>query len=95
MSKFRIVIPKKKTMKDKLWNRLKTCSHKNPSLYRKDRLGHTLYYPSYGKDTKMGWHLDHKKPIASGGSNHHRNLDCLQSFANQSIGARMKRKPRS
>ena len=35
---------------------------KYKELYRKDAYNNEIYKPSYGKDTKMGWNVDHIKP---------------------------------
>lgn len=59
---------------------------KNPDLYRKDEYGNEIYRPNYGKETPMGWEVDHCKPKAKGGSNQMRNLQPLQSSENASKG---------
>jgi hypothetical protein len=50
--------------KDKIWNKHPTVKGKDPELYRKDAYGNTLYYDSYGKNSEMGWQIDHIKPIS-------------------------------
>ncbi len=72
----------KDRQKDHAWDNAQTIRGKNPDLYRKDVEGNTLYKHSYGKNTEMGWHIDHKKPLAKGGSEHLRNIQALQSTAN-------------
>ncbi len=36
-----------------------------------------IYRRSYGKDSKMGWEVDHKKPVDKDGSDNLRNLQPL------------------
>ena len=60
---------------------------KNPSKYRKDNCGNMIYRSSYGKETPMGWEVDHSVPKAKGGSNCSRNLKPLQSSENARKGA--------
>lgn len=71
-----------------VWNKCAVIRGKNPDHYRKDTLGNVIYAASYGKTTKMGWHVDHIKPLAKGGSNSTRNLQALQSKANLSKSAK-------
>lgn len=68
--------------KDELWQKAKKIRGKNPDLYRRDELGNTLYYHSYGKNTEMGWQIDHRKPQSKNGTNHLNNLRVLQKRAN-------------
>ncbi len=72
--------------KDEVWNKGQKIPGKDPDLYRKDVLGNVIYYPSYGKDSEMGWEIDHKKAQAKGGTDHLNNLQPLQTQANQSKG---------
>ena len=69
--------------KDSVWGKGKKIKGKNPDLYRKDKLGNTMYYPSYGKASKMGWEIDHSKPQSKGGTDHLNNLQPLNTRANR------------
>lgn len=51
---------------------------KNPNLYRKDDYGNLIYKPSYGKQSDMGWEVDHRHPKAKGGTEVPRNLQAVQ-----------------
>lgn len=69
--------------KDEVWGKADKVRGKDSSLYRKDKEGNEIYYPSYGKDTDKGWQIDHSKPQAKGGTDHLNNLQVLQTKANQ------------
>ena len=75
-----------KNAKEKVWEKSKIIEGKNPKLYREDPYGNTMYYYSYGKDSKMGWNIDHIKPKQKGGSDDILNLQILQSHINKSKG---------
>ena len=74
---------KKTSNKDRVWDRAATVRGKDPAKYRRDTNGNEIFYDSYGKNTKMGWEVDHKKPKAKGGSDNIRNLQALQTRANR------------
>lgn len=80
-------------MSDLLYSKLtellykgKVIPGKNPDLYRQDKYGNTMYKPSYGKYSEMGWNIDHSKPQAKGGTDHLNNLQPMNSSANSSKG---------
>ena len=59
---------------------------KNPDQYRKDDYGNTIFRQSYGKESPMGWEVDHVHPKAQGGTNNPRNLKPVQSSENSRKG---------
>ena len=69
---------------DSVWDKGKKVKNKDPKLYRMDNYDNLIYKPSYGKNTKMGWEIDHKNPISKGGLNHLRNKQHLQTKTNKS-----------
>lgn len=69
---------------EKAWDNAKTIRGKDPELYRKDPYGNQLYKQSYGKNSAMGWQVDHIKPAARGGSDATRNLQALKTEINLS-----------
>lgn len=69
--------------KDAVWQKGKPIRNKDASLYRKDKFGNTMYYPSYGKNTDMGWVIDHSKPQSKGGTDHLNNLQPLNTKTNR------------
>jgi len=68
--------------KDAVWQKAKKVRGKDSNLYRQDYLGNPLYYHSYGKNSQMGWVIDHSKPTSKGGTDHLNNLQVLQTKAN-------------
>jgi 5-methylcytosine-specific restriction endonuclease McrA len=68
---------------DKAWNNAKAVRGKDPKLYRQDPYGTIIYKRSYGKDSRMGWEVDHIKPIARGGSDAIRNVQALHTEKNR------------
>ena len=67
-----------------VWSKAKPVKGKDPNKYRQDPCGNLLYHGSSGKDTPMGWSIDHIKPQSHGGSHGLRNLQAMQSSANKS-----------
>jgi len=74
-----------------VWERGKTVPGKNPDLYRRDSEGSILYRHAYGEHGDMSWQVDHKVPVARGGSDNLRNLQPLQSGANEEKGDKVQR----
>ncbi len=37
-----------------------------------------MYKPSYGRQSEMGWEIDHKHPISKGGTDTPNNLHAVQ-----------------
>ena len=68
-----------KDQKNKLWDKAKKIRGKNPDLYRQDPYGDMMYKSSYGKNSKMGWQIDHIKPESKGGSDATVNLQALKT----------------
>jgi hypothetical protein len=69
---------------DSIWAAMTVMPGKNPKRYRQDAYGNTIFKQSYGKDTPMGWVIDHKWPVSKGGSNEEKNLQALQTSENRS-----------
>lgn len=64
--------------KDIAWEQANIIKGKNPNLYREDAYGNQIYKPSYGKQTTMGWEIDHKHPLSKGGTDTSRNIHAVQ-----------------
>ena len=73
-----------KKEKEYAWDKASSVSGKNPQLYKKDKCNNLLHKSSYGKDTPMGWNVDHSNPLANGGTYHKNNLQALQTSQNKS-----------
>ena len=83
-----------KEQKEKVWKKAKKVRGKDPNLYRQDPYGNIMYKPSYGKDSSMGWEVDHIKPKSQGGSDSTGNLQALNTKVNKRKGASLVKKSR-
>lgn len=63
---------------EKAWENARKVRGKNPDVYRKDDYGNLMYKSSYGKQSDMGWEIDHKYPKSKGGTDSPRNLQAVQ-----------------
>ena len=77
--------------KDRAWAKASKARGKDPAKYRRDDLGNEIFYGSYGKDSEMGWQIDHIKPKSKGGSDNIRNLRALKTEANRLKGDSIRR----
>lgn len=66
-----------------VWAKARRVKGKNPNLYRRDYHGNVIYKPAYGRNSPMGWQVDHIWPKSRGGTNARRNLQALQTAENQ------------
>lgn len=62
---------------DQVWEKAKLVKGKNPEVWRKDAEGNLIRKGSYGTKGEFGWEIDHRKPLAKGGSDDPRNLQPL------------------
>ena len=83
-----------KKQQEAAWDNAKKIRGKDPSKYRQDPYGNPMYKSSYGKDSEMGWNVDHIKPKSKGGSDATRNLQALNTSINKSKGDSQKKKSR-
>jgi len=63
--------------KDLVWEKAEKIygKFKKAHLYRKDKYGNEIHYNKYGDtSSRYGWEIDHKKPVAKGGTDHINNL---------------------
>ena len=64
--------------KEIAWNNAHRIKGKDPNVYRKDDYGNIIYKSSYGKQSEMGWEIDHRHPKSKGGTDSQRNLQAVQ-----------------
>lgn len=62
-----------------MWEKAKTIPGCNPNVYRQDKVGNVIYKKSYGKNSEMGFDIDHSKPLSKGIPLQHNNI--LISFS--------------
>lgn len=71
------------------WEKGKTIPGYDPRQYRQDVAGAWMEWAKYGDNSSklgLGWEIDHRKPIAKGGTNDEANLRALQWRNNRSKG---------
>ena len=62
-----------------VWNKAKKIDGEDEDVYRKDYAGAWIKRDEYGNtNSTLGWEIDHRKPVAKGGSDELTNLDPLQ-----------------
>lgn len=81
-------------LKDAVWELAKKIRGKDPDLYRRDPYGNEMYKPSYGKDSKKGWVIDHIKPVSKGGTDDLDNLQAMNTAKNRELGDSTDKKSR-
>ncbi len=69
--------------KGKAWKNAKKIQGEDPDQYRQDPYGNKIRKNSFGKDSEMGWEVDHIIPKARGGSDATQNLQALQTKVNR------------
>lgn len=63
----------------KVWNKAKIIEGEDESVYRQDYAGAWIKRDEYGNtESTLGWEIDHRKPVAKGGTDDLWNLDPLQ-----------------
>ena len=67
-----------------VWNKAKP--QPGYTIFRSDACGKDIKRDEYGKQTKYGWEIDHKKPIAKDGTDDLDNLQPLYWETNRAKG---------
>ena len=68
---------------EEAWNNAHKIRGKNPEVYRRDDYGNTIFKSSYGKQSDMGWEVDHRHPVSKGGTDSPKNLQAVQCKENR------------
>ena len=83
-----------KRKQNAVWKKASRIPGKNPKTHRKDRYGNPIFRNSYGKDSPMGWQMDHIIPKSKGGGDTISNLQALQTAANRKKGNKHPYRPK-
>lgn len=83
-----------KRLKEKAWEKAGTIRGKDPGKYRKDPYGNVIYKACYGRNSDMGWEVDHIRPRSRGGSDTTRNVQALNTGVNRHKRDDMRKKTR-
>ena len=70
----------------KVWEKADPISGKDPDKVRRDSKGNEIHKKLYGTKEEKGWEIDHKQPLAKGGTNKMDNLQPLQNKCNREKG---------
>ena len=63
----------------KVWNKATKVEGEDSAVYRKDYVGAWIKRDEYGNtESSLGWEIDHRNPVANGGTDDLWNLDPLQ-----------------
>ena len=79
---------------EKAWKNAKKIRGEDPDQCRQDPYGNKIRKNSFGKDSAMGWEVDHIKPEARDGSDATQNLQALQTKVNREKGDSLVKKSR-
>jgi 5-methylcytosine-specific restriction endonuclease McrA len=66
-----------KKLVDIAWGKAAPIRGQNPNVYRRDQCKNKIRKQSYGTKGEYGWEVDHKRPLAKGGSDTSRNIQAL------------------
>lgn len=61
-----------------VWRNAEVVDGTDSRIWRKDFAGAWMRYDHYGMKDSYGWRIDHRRPLAHGGTNDIRNLQPLQ-----------------
>ncbi len=65
------------------WNQCRTIPNYDPNEWRYDDLGNLIRLQNYGdRQSQYGWEIDHRIPLARGGTDDRSNIRALHWQAN-------------
>jgi len=67
-----------------VWQNAKTVDNFDPNKFRQDVCGAWMAWDNYGKETAIGWEVDHVLPVSKGGTDHTDNLRAMHWQNNRS-----------
>ena len=62
---------------EEVWDKATPIRGKDEDVWRRDSEGNKIRWGSYGTQGEFGWEIDHKNPVAKGGTDSLRNLQPL------------------
>jgi len=71
---------------DEVWEKGTPIRGYDPDTWRRDDESNIIRYGSYGTQGDYGWEIDHKNPVAKGGTDNIRNLRPLHWQENREKG---------
>lgn len=80
-----------KKLIEQVWEKGKTIQGRDPDVWRRDAEGNKIRHGSHGTQGEYGWEIDHKNPVAKGGSDDLRNLQPLQWEENREKSDKVKK----
>jgi hypothetical protein len=69
-----------------VWLNARPVPGQDPAAIRADASGAWMAFAQYGKRSPLGWEIDHRRPVARGGSDEIANLHALHWANNRSKG---------
>lgn len=72
-----------KKLIDEVWGKGRPIRGRNTETWRRDPKGNVIRKGSYGTQGEYAWEIDHKNPVAKGGSDNIRNLQPLHHEENR------------
>ena len=78
-------MPSNKVIEDN-WEKANEIRGRNPNVWRRDEEGNIIRWGSYGTMGEYGWEIDHRNPVAKGGTDSPRNLRALHWQENREKG---------
>jgi len=66
-------MPSQKSIDDN-WAKANEIGGRSFDTWRRDEKGNVIRYGSYGTQGEYGWKIDHRNPVAKGGTEGPRNL---------------------